>query len=186
MTRKDLPDQTLLSELLSYDAASGVLTWKPRSEELGAKYGLSRKIIRFWNTLYSGEEAATRLRHGYVGVTIFGQKYFAHRVIWKMVYGNDPDHIDHISGDKGDNSLSNLRDVTAAENQRNRKLNANNSSGHAGVYWCRTNKKWAAKIRVSGKHRLIGRFSEIADAISARREAERSSGFHQNHGAQRA
>jgi hypothetical protein len=184
--RKALPDQALLLELLSYDPCTGALTWKPRSQDLAERFGFTKQSVAMWNGLHAGERAEASLRNGYVGVTIFNQHYFAHRIIWKMVHGHDPDHIDHISGEKSDNRLCNLRDVTATENQRNRKLNSNNSSGHAGVYWCRTNKKWAAKIRVSGVHRLLGRFADLDDAIAARNAAELAHNFHENHGAHRA
>lgn len=61
--------------------------------------------------------------HGeYVYVTIPGWgRYPAHRVIWKLAYGKDPENvIDHIDGNPANNSLENLRDVPVFMNAQNR------------------------------------------------------------------
>lgn len=176
-TRKPLPDQSTLNRLLSYDRETGILTWRDRDAEFAKQRNVSLKYIASWNASHAGKRAHTELPRGYVGVSILGIHYMAHRVIWKMVYGVEPDHIDHINGDKGDNRLLNLRDVDASENQRNRKMNSNNSTGYVGVQWCRTHKKYVARIGVSGKTRTLGRFSQLADAISVRKAAEKELNF---------
>lgn len=182
MDRKAIPEQKLLLELLSYDPETGLLTWKTRSEEFGAAHGFTKQSIRMWNALYSGKVAETRLRHGYVGVTIFGETYFAHRVIWKMVNGVDPNHVDHGNGRKADNRLINLSDVTASGNQKNRKLAKTSRSGVSGVHWCKTTNAWVARIKVDGKHISLGRHRDFSAAVAARVGAERQYGFHGNHG----
>jgi hypothetical protein len=182
ISRKSIPDRELLVQLLSYNPETGLLTWKTRSEELGASYGFTVQSVRMWNARYSGKLAASRLRHGYVGVKIFGQTYFAHRVIWKMAHGVDPDHVDHVNGRKGDNRLANLRDVTAAENQKNRKLTEASRSGVIGVRWCKSTNAWVARIGVHGKTITLGRHSDFSSAVEERRGAEREYGFHENHG----
>lgn len=180
--RKELPEQSFLRGLLSYDAGTGELTWKRRGRDFAQKAGWSSRTLAVWNGKFSGRTAGRPLRNGYIGLTILGEVYFAHRVIWKMVTGTDPDHVDHSNGQTGDNRFENLSDVTALGNQRNRKLNSNNRTGQSGVYWCRTNKKWAAKIRVSGTYRMLGRFCDFSQAVEARKRAEREIGFSPNHG----
>ena len=180
--RKELPDQSFLLSLLSYDPSTGELTWKRRDEEFARMAGWPMGTLATWNTKFAGKVAKRSLRNGYVGVTILGERYFAHRVIWKMVTGQDPDHVDHFNGQTDDNRFENLNDVSALENQRNRKLSVNNRSGQSGVYWCRTNRKWTAQIKVGGEHRLLGRFSDFSQAVEARKCAERQHGFNPNHG----
>ena len=43
-----------------------------------------------------------------------------HRAAWALYYGRWPSEIDHINGDKTDNRLENLREVSASENDANR------------------------------------------------------------------
>lgn len=180
--RKALPEQALLLDLLSYDTETGMLIWKARSIELGERFGFTKQSIHMWNAKYAGSPASSSLRKGYVGVTIFGEKYFAHRVIWKMSHGVDPDHIDHINGVTSDNRLVNIRNVDASGNQQNRKISKNSASGVPGVNWCKSTKAWVARIRVGGKRVALGRFQSFSDAVSVRRDAEKHHGFHENHG----
>lgn len=49
-----------------------------------------------------------------------------------------------------------------------------NKSGVTGVNWDKTRGKWMAGIRFQGKKYNLGRFENIADAISARKEAEKA------------
>ena len=42
-----------------------------------------------------------------------------HHMVWVMVYGRFPKVIDHINGDKTDNRIENLREVSASDNSKN-------------------------------------------------------------------
>ena len=73
-----------------------------------------------------------------------------HRVAWVLTYGYLPKQIDHINGDKTDNRLCNLREVTQSESDRNRILPWKNSShGLPGVCGCKENKYY--KFEINGK-----------------------------------
>jgi phage terminase large subunit-like protein len=63
--------------------------------------------------------------------------------------------------------LANLRLVSASQNQQNRVLSKNNSSGHKGVSWDKSRGKWAASIYHASKCKHLGRFVNIEDAIAA-------------------
>lgn len=66
-----------------------------------------------------------------------------HREIMRTPLGMDTDHIDH---DRLHNCKSNLRVCTHRENQGNRKIAINNTSGFKGVSFYRPQKKWKAVI----------------------------------------
>lgn len=182
MKRKPLPSQSLLDSLLSYDPETGVLSFKKRLPNTDASFGASERTLAAWNARYAEVPITNRVGDGYVCVTISGQKYPAHRIIWKMVHGADPLTIDHIDGDKTNNRLENLRNVSDLENQHNRKLNANNSSGVSGVRWVEARRRWISRIRSGGRLVVLGSFVSKDDAISARKMAERSLNYHENHG----
>jgi hypothetical protein len=57
-----------------------------------------------------------------ISITINGEHYQtqAHRIIWQLTYKEVPDTIDHIDGDRTNNAVENLRNVTVAVNCRNR------------------------------------------------------------------
>lgn len=80
--------------------------------------------------------------------------------------------VDHINGDVLDNRKSNLRIATRQQNNMNRRVSSNNTSGVTGVSFCRSYNKWQSTISVNGKMIHLGLFSNIEDAVAARRAAE--------------
>jgi len=125
-----------------------------------------------------GQEAGNFCKNGYRRVRFDGEPYQTHRIIWKLLYGEDPAEIDHINGNRSDNRITNLRSVCHYENMRNMKKMPSNSSGVTGVFWCKDRSKWGAFI---GKKNL-GRFDRFEDAVAARKQAEEEYGYHPNHG----
>lgn len=174
---KELPSIEMLRQLLDYDPATGVLTWKPRPLEMFAG---DVRICGTWNTRYAGKPALSHVdAHGYRIGAIHGTNYLAHRVVWKMVHGADPSgEIDHINGDRADNHIDNLRDVSKSGNQRNAARRKDNQSGTTGVYWHKVAGKWAATIG----NKSIGIFDSKDEAIFARTTAQEMAGYHENHG----
>lgn len=179
MKRAPLPDQETLHSLLDYDLETGALTWRRRPESSFATLNAART----WNTKFAGAPALISPdKDGYLCGTIARSRFRSHRVIWKMVYGEDPIEIDHINRIRHDNRLSNLRHVDKVTNHRNKRLFKNNKSGVPGVYWQQDRGKWIATIGESGKSKTIGRFDDFDAAVAARKAAERQYGFHPNHG----
>lgn len=74
-------------------------------------------------------------RDGYSRVYLEGKSYLAHRVIWGLF--NDriakDCEIDHIDGNRANNSIENLREVPRVINSRNHKMKRNNATGVTGV-----------------------------------------------------
>jgi hypothetical protein len=121
---------------------------------------------------------------GYLQFSMDYKMYKLHRIIWTYIHGDIPDEIDHINGDKTDNRLCNLRNVTRCDNLKNKPIYRNNKSGVLGVHWQSGRGKWVAKIDVNGKRIHLGSFKDLNEAISARRNAEVLYNFHKNHGRQ--
>jgi hypothetical protein len=183
MAFKPLPDQALLRQLLDYDPSTGILTWKARPPSMfpEGRWGRVHEAKRF-NTAYAGKVAFTQVHGGYFRGLIFGEGYFAHRIIWKWWHGADPDQVDHENHDTSDNRIANLRDVDCVTNSQNTKLLKTNSSGCSGVVWHKRDRRWQASIRYGGKKHHLGLFARLEDAVRVRREAEVRLGFHPNHG----
>lgn len=133
----------------------------------------------------SSKPVVSNTKTGYSRVRIGDKLFKTHRVIWLLVHGFQPNHIDHINGDRSDNRLANLRNITQYENALNQKLRADNVSGCSGVNWHNSN-RWIAQIRDRGKYVYLGSFKVLFDAVAARKSAELKYGYHPNHGRVRA
>jgi len=185
MATRPLPSQEVLRQLLDYDPETGTLTWRARQVEMFQPSATRSQehVAALWNARYAGAEAFTSIdAYGYRCGAILGVGRKAHRIIWKMMHGSEPDQIDHINGLRSDNRLLNLREASQTENSRNTKIRANNYSGVVGVKWDKRRFKWLAEIKVSGRAHLLGAFDLFWDAVAARKEAEARMGFHENHG----
>ena len=174
-----LPSQQELLALLSYCPITGMLHWRRRPVTAFS----SLRVANWWNSRYAFKEAFTATdKKGYRVGAIDDVNYRASRVIYKMVHGVDPDQVDHEDGNTLNNRIHNLRDVSGSVNQKNMKTPSNNTSGHIGVCWDKKRNKWEAKIKSNGKTIHLGRFTDMADAIAARKAAEVTHNFHPNHG----
>lgn len=80
--------------------------------------------------------------------------------------------VDHINGKRLDNRIENLRIVNRQQNRTNSGIRSNNTSGHTGVAWDKSKRKWVAQIQIGGKAKFLGRYTDIEKAIKARTEAE--------------
>jgi hypothetical protein len=103
--------------------------------------------MNIFNSLYAGKIAGNVHKGtGYINSCIDSRLYKAHRLIWKLYYGEDPNVIDHINGIKDDNRICNLRSVTTLMNNKNQRINKNNKSGYSGVHYCEKVDKWQVLI----------------------------------------
>lgn len=88
--------------------------------------------------------------------------------------------VDHKDGDRANNRRSNLRICTNSENRINKGIISTNTSGHTGIYWNKSRRKWIAQIgygineKTSKKKCIyLGSYDDIKDAIQAREDAEK-------------
>lgn len=158
--------QARLKEVLRYEPESGNFFWIEKYSQ--------RKI---------GVQAGWTGSYGYRRIALSGTDYQAHRLAWLYVYGKPPNgQIDHINHDTSDNRISNLRDVSPKNNQRNRTIGRNNSSGVIGVCWRKSRNKWRALVMVDREQICLGHFEDFFEACCARMSANMKYNFHENHG----
>ena len=106
-------------------------------------------------------------------VSVMGRRIRAHRIAWLLHYGSWPSgQIDHDDNNGLNNRISNLKDVSHIQNQRNQRTRADSSSGVKGVCLHKPTGRWQALIWVSGKRIFLGRFDTVHDAAAARSSAE--------------
>lgn len=165
MANEDLLDVMVLRQLLEVDVATGRLWWKPRGEHMFSCAGQCRR----WNRAYAGKLALNTIaKDGYKQGKIFNRIYYASRVVWALHTGNWPnDEIDHVDGNKANNSISNLRAASRFQNAQNRGLRKKGHSRFKGVTWNKRAKKWQAVIGAYGKKKYLGAFSLEEDAHRA-------------------
>jgi hypothetical protein len=161
---------------LTADRANQVLSYSPETGELRWKVTLSN--VNVAGNIAGGISKAERR----ISISVDREKLRAHSVIWLMMTGKWPTEIDHINGDATDNRWANLREVSHRENMRNRKVCTNNKSGIMGVCWNKHAQKWRARVKVLDKQYEIGSFIDFFEACCARKSAELTRGFHENHG----
>ena len=164
-----LPPLSLLHKLLEYNPDTGVFTWM---------------VERGGRTARVGSPAGSTDKRGYKSIRINRRIYYAHRLAWLYVTGENPSlQIDHINGNRSNNRMSNLREATSAENNYNVSIPERNTSGIKGVSWDKKSQKWRAQISVEGSHLYLGLFRSIEDAAEVVREARcRLHGEFANHG----
>lgn len=162
---KDAPmiTQSQLKEILHYNSSTGVFTWIKNGKTAGNTF---KPNIR-----------------EYRRINLFGKNYYSHRLAWFYIHGNMPEsQVDHIDGNGLNNRICNLRDVSGSENLKNQRIRKTNTSGHTGVSYAKDRNKWHAQIQVNKKKKSLGHFASLEDAISAREEANKKYGYHENHG----
>ncbi|NOQ73258.1 MAG: hypothetical protein GQ574_14720 [Crocinitomix sp.] len=161
-----------LNALLLADFETGALIWR------------ERPLNPSWNSRLAGVQALNSLdKDGYMVGEVLGHGVKSHRVVYAMYHGHWPNHtIDHINGDRTDNRVPNLRDVTQKENTRNATLAAGSLSGMTGVTWNKSSNKWVARAMVDGGQFYLGAFKNLDEAISSREVFNKEKGFHINHG----
>jgi hypothetical protein len=119
--------------------------------------------------LFRKKEITALNLSGYLITQIKRKNYSVHRLIFMMHYGYLPEVVDHIDGNRLNNSIENLRAATMQQNAQNSKLRKNNKSGIKGVSWHKKTNKWRVQISVNKK---VVHFGEYFDLEVAKFVAE--------------
>ena len=107
----------------------------------------------------------------------FRKKFSLHRLIFLYHNGYLPKVIDHINGNKADNRIENLREITIADNTRNQSKNSNNMFKERNI--CKAGKSsYRIRFKFNGKSVHFGTFAKLEDAIARRNELFLEFGIH--------
>lgn len=173
---KDIPEGRDLQEYVKssvvYDEVSGSMVW---NKDRPLSHFKTEKIYNIWKAICLGKIAGGLSSSGYYRCKLDGKNYLCHRLAFVYLTGFWPiGQVDHISGDRSNNSWSNLRDVSRSVNQRNQKKYSNNTTGVTGVYFIKSNgrRPWLVKgsNKVDGvfKTFIIGYYKTKEQAVEAR------------------
>lgn len=140
-----------IADLLSYDPDTGIFRWKVP--------GQGRRV---------GGIAGHFDPAGYNLVRVNYVMYRGARLAWYLSYGVWPKEVDHINRDKHDDRLSNLREVTHAENIVN--TSTRTSHGEKYIYWNKRQEKWEVKIKNCYAIKWLGVYSSYEEALRVRND----------------
>ena len=110
----------------------------------------------------------------YYRVRLNRKKYYLHRLLAQAFIPNpmNKPQVDHIDGNRQNNSLSNLRWATSAENNWNRGKQCNSTSEFKGVTFDKATGKWRARITgKDGKRKHLGYFHTKEEAAAVYEDA---------------
>ena len=154
-----------LRSVLDYDPTTGEFRWKWRDD-----------VPACWNTRYARKIAGCSkgpAEQNRWKIAINDRAFHGHKLAWFHYYGDWPSRIiDHINGDASDNRIANLRLVNETQSVQNRGISRNNTTGHKGVTYSTTAKRWRARIGVNYKE-VMTYHDTFESAVEGRLALER-------------
>jgi hypothetical protein len=103
----------ILNNALRYDPATGQFWWR--------NPGRKRRMH---------EPAGSRTAAGFTLISVAGYRFLGHRLAWMLTHKAWPtSNLEHINGDRTDNRIENLREVTRSEAVHNTGMWDSNTSG---------------------------------------------------------
>jgi len=124
-----------LRDLLDYDPATGVFTW--------------RVFVK--GTRGKGAVAGYTRPDGYQIIVVDKCRYLSHRLAWLWMTGAWPtDTIDHKDGNPRNNRWANLRAASRSQNMANQRTRASNMTQLKGVSFSARDKRWFGRLVADG------------------------------------
>lgn len=112
--------------------------------------------------IQAGQVMGSINKQGYRMITVDGIPYLAHRLAWLYEYGEWPNHqVDHVNGNRDDNSIGNLRRASSRQQSTNRAWKAGRS-GYRNVVQVKN--RWQARLTVDGRSKSLGYFDDPKSA----------------------
>lgn len=107
---------------------------------------------------------------GYVYIKIKSYTFAAHRIAWRLYYGVWPrKDLDHISGNRLDNRIINLREVSVRENSLNKKRHRDGNL--PGFSFDKNMKKYRSIIWYNNSNFHLGYFETKVEAHNQYKKA---------------
>lgn len=152
MAKTDSLTAQTLRELLHYDPETGIFT---------------RAVSQRGRNGRKGCQAGGKSDSGYIRISIQNKLHQAHRLAWLYMFGVWPTgDVDHIDGDRTNNRIANLRDVSTSVNMQNQKsAQPRNISGFLGV--TKHGNRFEASIKLNGINHYIGSYATPQTAHEA-------------------
>ncbi len=168
-TKVQLIPKAHLREIFEY--RDGALFWKNNPDK-GNR----------WNAQHAGNKVGWLGPLGYTEVCLVPtvrngltkiRNISLHRLIFCFHHGYYPPQVDHISGDRTDNRIENLRAALSHQNCANRRIQRTNTTGVPGV---RLHKDGHYEVRVqfAGKRHQVGSFKTLEEARIAHLTASKT------------
>lgn len=161
---KSLPTQDFLKECFDYVLETGQLIWLERP----LHHFTDSRTRNAVNTRFVGKVAGHyHSRNGYLEVRFDNKLYKGHRLVYKLLTGEDPEGmLDHIDGNVANNRIENLRVVTPQENARNsvkRSEKGKATSQYKGVHKHR--RQWITTLSINDNEiKIVKKFDTELEA----------------------
>jgi hypothetical protein len=145
-----------LHQVLRYDPATGIFTWR-----------VNKFANQAGGNAHKGTAAGT-VNNGYRRIKIDGVIYRAARLAVLWMTGAFPtNYVDHHNLDRADDRWSNLRQATRSQDRANSPAQKGKRVPLKGVTWDDDKQKYYAGIRVRNMRIYLGRFDHAKDAHAA-------------------
>jgi len=159
---------------MTYEEAIRKFTYDPNTGDIKWRNAAGR-----WGRIPAGTKATSVDSKGYLYVHIYDPEtrksinIRAHRLIWLMVYKENPkETIDHINKIRTDNRLCNLRLATKSQQLFNTRIRSDNKCGATGVSPTRHG-TYQARIWKNGKSQCLGTYKTIKEAKESYEKAKK-------------